>query len=76
MASMVRRVPDANHPDAQYYYEAERVAIRRGHDDVIGNKFKWWFVDHCAGRMTAAEAWDSAEWTAYLDSTGPARRMS
>ncbi|MGE2713487.1 hypothetical protein ACQI4L_05475 [Mycolicibacterium litorale] len=67
MTNMVRRMPAANDPVAPYYYEAERVAIRRGHDDVIGNHFKWWFVDHCAGRMTAAQAWESREWQAFLD---------
>lgn len=67
MTNMVRRVPDANHPDAPRYYEAERVAIRRGHDDIIGNKFTWWFVDHCAEHMTAVDAWNSAECQAFLN---------
>ena len=56
MTKMVRRRPDS-----------EWVAIRRGHHDVIGNQFTWWFVEHCAGRMTAAQAWESPEWQAFLD---------
>lgn len=64
---MVRRIPPAGHPDAPPYYEAERVAIRRGHDDIIGNVFQWWFVENRASGMTAAEAWDSPEWASHLD---------
>jgi hypothetical protein len=68
MTAAFRRVPAASDPEAPYYYEAERVAIRKDCDEVTRNRFKWWFVDNCAGHMTAAEAWDSAEWTAYLNS--------
>lgn len=71
MTNRVRRVPGKNDPNATAYYEAERVAIRRGHDDITGNHFKWWFVDNCAGSMTAVEAWESPEWTAFLESKKP-----
>jgi hypothetical protein len=48
MTAAFRRVPAASDPEAPYYYEAERVAIRKDCDEVTRNRFKWWFVDNCA----------------------------
>ena len=47
-----------------------RGSRRRATDALNGAtqiKFAWWFVDNCAGRMTAADAWHSAEWQAILN---------
>ncbi len=67
MTAAFRRVPAASDPEAPYYYEAERVAIRKDCDDVTRNKFKWWFVDNRAQHTSVADAWNSAERQAFLN---------
>jgi hypothetical protein len=69
MTRPFRRVPAASDPEASPYYAAERVVIKRSSDDVTRNKFKWWFVDHYAEYSNATDAWNSSEWTAYLNSS-------
>lgn len=45
-------------------FEKTRYRCAHGATQI---KFAWWFVDNCAGRMTAADAWHSAEWQAILN---------
>jgi hypothetical protein len=66
--STFRRVPYAPEPEAPYYHDALATATMKSNDEATRIGFAWWFVDNCAGRMTPAEAWKSAEWTAILNS--------
>jgi hypothetical protein len=58
-----RRVPYGSEPGAPEYHDAFNHAFMKTERDDAAAKFAWWYVDNCAGRMTAAEAWERApEW--------------
>ena len=55
-----RRVPYGSEPGAQAYHAASNYALKKTGFEDAAAKFAWWYVDTCTGRMTVAEAWESA----------------